>query len=160
MACRGRRFGLQVEFEIGEQNHEMEPAQFWKSGHGPYTEIPVKWRLVNLCAESSTCAAAWRSLPGGNRGIGRALAIALAQAGAAIAIMARDEARNREALADLRALGVPALTLKVDLMKRADLKPAMDEVERALGPVDILVNNAAFAILRGVLDRPRRNGTM
>jgi NAD(P)-dependent dehydrogenase (short-subunit alcohol dehydrogenase family) len=97
---------------------------------------------------------------GGNRGIGRALAIALAQAGAAIAIMARDEARNREALADLRALGVPALTLKVDLMKRADLKPAMDEVDRALGPVDILVNNAAFAILRGVLDRPRRNGTM
>jgi 2-deoxy-D-gluconate 3-dehydrogenase len=90
---------------------------------------------------------------GGNRGIGRAIAIALAQAGAAIAILARDEAKNREALADLRALGVPALALKVDLMKRADLKPAMDEVERALGPVDILVNNAAFAILKGVLDQ-------
>jgi NAD(P)-dependent dehydrogenase (short-subunit alcohol dehydrogenase family) len=90
---------------------------------------------------------------GGNRGIGRAIAIALAQAGAAIAILARDEAKNREALADLRALGVPALALKVDLMKRADLKPAMDEVERALGPVDVLVNNAAFAILKGVLDQ-------
>jgi 2-deoxy-D-gluconate 3-dehydrogenase len=90
---------------------------------------------------------------GGNRGIGHAIAIGLAQAGAAIAIMARDEAKNREALADLRSIGVPALALKVDLMKRADLKPAMDEVERALGPVDILVNNAAFAILKGVLDQ-------
>jgi 2-deoxy-D-gluconate 3-dehydrogenase len=90
---------------------------------------------------------------GGNRGLGHAIAIALAQAGAAVAIMARDEAKNREALADLRAVGVPALALKLDLMKRADLKPAMDEVERVLGPVDILVNNAAFAILKGVLDQ-------
>jgi 2-deoxy-D-gluconate 3-dehydrogenase len=90
---------------------------------------------------------------GGNRGLGHAIAIALAQAGAAVAIMARDEAKNRAALADLRAVGVPALALKVDLMKRADLKPAMDEVERVLGPVDILVNNAAFAILKGVLDQ-------
>ena len=89
---------------------------------------------------------------GGNRGLGLAIATALAEAGAAVAIMARDEARNREALDALRALGVPALALKVDLMKRADLKPAMDEVERNLGPVDILVNNAAFAILKGVLD--------
>jgi 2-deoxy-D-gluconate 3-dehydrogenase len=90
---------------------------------------------------------------GGNRGLGHAIAIALAQAGSGVAIMARDEARNREALADLRGIGVPALALKVDLMKRADLKPAMDEVERVLGPVDILVNNAAFAILKGVLDQ-------
>ncbi|HEX3409255.1 MAG TPA: SDR family oxidoreductase [Candidatus Binataceae bacterium] len=90
---------------------------------------------------------------GGNRGLGRALAIALAQAGAAVAIMARDEARNREALAELRAIGVPALALKVDLMQRTDLKPAMEEVERVLGPLDILVNNAAFAILKGVLDQ-------
>lgn len=90
---------------------------------------------------------------GGNRGLGRAIALALADAGASIAIMARDEAKNREALAELKAKGVPALALKVDLMKRAELKPAMDEVERTLGPVDILVNNAAFAILKGVLDQ-------
>jgi NAD(P)-dependent dehydrogenase (short-subunit alcohol dehydrogenase family) len=80
---------------------------------------------------------------GGNRGIGRAIAIALAQAGAAIAILARDEAKNREAPADLRALGVPALALKVDLMKRADLKPAMDEVERALGPENMFAFSSA-----------------
>jgi NAD(P)-dependent dehydrogenase (short-subunit alcohol dehydrogenase family) len=89
---------------------------------------------------------------GGNRGLGRAMATALADAGASVAIMARNEAKNHEVVAELKAMGVPALALKVDLMKREGLKPAMDEVERTLGPVDILVNNAAFAILKGVLD--------
>ena len=59
---------------------------------------------------------------GGNRGLGHAIAIALAHAGAAVAIMARDEDKNRAALADLRAVGVPALALKVDLMARARAK--------------------------------------
>jgi 2-dehydro-3-deoxy-D-gluconate 5-dehydrogenase len=90
---------------------------------------------------------------GGNRGLGKAIALALADAGAAVAIMARDEAKNAEALAELKAAGATALALRVDLIKRADLKPAMNEVERVLGPVDILVNNAAFAILKGVLDQ-------
>jgi 2-dehydro-3-deoxy-D-gluconate 5-dehydrogenase len=90
---------------------------------------------------------------GGNRGLGKAIALALADAGAAVAIMARDEAKNAEALAELKAAGATALALRVDLMKRAELKPAMNEVERVLGPVDILVNNAAFAILKGVLDQ-------
>jgi 2-dehydro-3-deoxy-D-gluconate 5-dehydrogenase len=90
---------------------------------------------------------------GGNRGLGRAIALGLADAGAAVAIMARDETKNAEAMAELKAAGATALALRVDLMKRAELKPAMEEVERALGPVDILVNNAAFAILKGVLDQ-------
>jgi 2-dehydro-3-deoxy-D-gluconate 5-dehydrogenase len=90
---------------------------------------------------------------GGNRGLGKAIALALADAGAAVAIMARNEAKNAEALAELKAAGATALALRVDLMKRAELKPAMNEVERVLGPVDILVNNAAFAILKGVLDQ-------
>jgi 2-deoxy-D-gluconate 3-dehydrogenase len=90
---------------------------------------------------------------GGNRGLGRAIALGLADAGAAVAIMARDETKNAEAMAELKAAGATALALRVDLMKRAELKPAMNEVERVLGPVDILVNNAAFAILKGVLDQ-------
>jgi NAD(P)-dependent dehydrogenase (short-subunit alcohol dehydrogenase family) len=90
---------------------------------------------------------------GGNRGIGRAIAFALADAGATVAIMGRDEEKNRETVEELKKLGVPALALRVDLMKRADLKPAMDEVERVLGPIDILVNNAASFILKGVLDQ-------
>jgi 2-dehydro-3-deoxy-D-gluconate 5-dehydrogenase len=90
---------------------------------------------------------------GGNRGLGRAIALGLADAGAAVAIMARDETKNAEAMAELKAAGATALALRVDLMKRAELKPAMEEVERTIGPVDILVNNAASFILKGVLDQ-------
>jgi 2-deoxy-D-gluconate 3-dehydrogenase len=90
---------------------------------------------------------------GGNRGIGRGIALALAAAGAAVAILARDESKNRATLGDLKALGGPALALRVDLADRAALKPAVETIERELGPIDILVNNAAFAILKGVLDQ-------
>lgn len=90
---------------------------------------------------------------GGNRGIGRAITIALAGAGASVAIMARDEEKSRATAAEIRALGVRALALRTDLTHRAELKPALEEVERSLGPVDILVNNAATAILKGVLEQ-------
>jgi 2-deoxy-D-gluconate 3-dehydrogenase len=90
---------------------------------------------------------------GGNRGLGRAIAMALAQAGAAVAIMARDETKNREAVAELEALGAKAVAIRVDLTDRPALKPAFEAAERAIGPVDILVNNAGFAILKGVLEQ-------
>jgi len=89
---------------------------------------------------------------GGNRGIGRALALGLAEAGASVAIFARDEAKNAATLKELLALGGRALALRVDLKRREELKPAFDEVERRLGPIDIMVNNAAYATLTSVVD--------
>ena len=89
---------------------------------------------------------------GGNRGIGRALALGLAEAGASVAIFARDESKNTATLKELLALGGRALALRVDLKRREELKPAFDEVERRLGPVDIMVNNAAYATLTSVVD--------
>jgi len=89
---------------------------------------------------------------GGNRGIGRGLALGLAEAGAAVAILARDEEKSQATLKELLALGVPAIALRVDLKQRRELKPAFDEVERKLGPVDIMVNNAAYATLTSVVD--------
>ena len=90
---------------------------------------------------------------GGNRGLGRALALALAEAGAAVAILARDEAKNRETLALLQARGARALARKTDLADRPQVAAAFAAVERELGPLDILVNNAGFAILKGVLEQ-------
>ena len=90
---------------------------------------------------------------GGNRGIGRGIATALAGAGASVAIIARDEEKNRETLAQLHTLGVAASAFQLDLTDRARIKPTLDEIERALGPIDILVNNAAMAILKGVLEQ-------
>src|SRR5258707_1494992 len=89
---------------------------------------------------------------GGNRGIGRGLALGLAEAGAAVAILARDEEKSQATLKELLALDVPAIALRVDLKRRRELKPAFAEVERKLGPVDIMVNNAAYATLASVVD--------
>jgi len=91
-------------------------------------------------------------ITGGNRGLGRAITLGLAEAGAAVAILARDEEKNRATLKELEVLGVPAIARRLDLMQRHDLKPAFEEVECRLGPVDILVNNASYATLTGVLD--------
>jgi 2-dehydro-3-deoxy-D-gluconate 5-dehydrogenase len=90
---------------------------------------------------------------GGNRGIGRGIAIALAGAGASVAIIARDEKKNRETLAQLHGLGATASAFQLDLTQRASIKPTLDEIEQALGPIDILFNNAAMAILKGVLEQ-------
>ncbi len=89
---------------------------------------------------------------GGNGGIGRGIARGLARAGASVAIVARNEERNRATEKELAALGVKALALKVDLSNRKALRPAFEQIERELGPIDILVNNAAFAILKGLLE--------
>ncbi len=88
---------------------------------------------------------------GGNGGIGRGIALGLAEAGAAVAILARNEDKNRAVLAELEHLGVPAISLKLDVTQRAQLRPAMEEVERKLGPVSILVNNAGISVLRSAL---------
>lgn len=89
---------------------------------------------------------------GGNGGIGRGIALGLAEAGASVAILARNEERNRDTLAALEKTGVAAMALKLNVSQRKTLKPALEAVERKLGPIDILVNNAGFAILKGVLD--------
>ncbi len=89
---------------------------------------------------------------GGNGGIGRGIALGLAEAGAAVAILARDEGKNRAVLAELERTGVPAIAIQLDVTRREALRPAMEEVERKLGPVSILVNNAGIALVGIALD--------
>ncbi|MGL6222439.1 MAG: glucose 1-dehydrogenase [Steroidobacteraceae bacterium] len=86
---------------------------------------------------------------GGNRGIGRGIALGFAQAGAAVAIFGRNAAKNAEVLAELQAAGARALALAVDVTDRPALEPAFRRVEAELGPVDILVNNAGIANATG-----------
>jgi 2-deoxy-D-gluconate 3-dehydrogenase len=88
---------------------------------------------------------------GGNGGIGRGIALGLAAAGAAVAVLARNEERNVAVLAELRAIGCTAIAVRLDVTERTALAPAMERVERELGPVDILVNNAGIVIPGGVL---------
>ena len=83
---------------------------------------------------------------GGSRGIGRAIAIALACRGAAVAICYReqDEA-GRQTVELVEKHGVRALGRRCDVSDEAAVNAFFDEVRRELGPVDVLVNNAGIA---------------
>ncbi len=84
---------------------------------------------------------------GGSRGIGRAIALALAEAGADVAVnfQARGEAAEAVAAA-VRALGRRAVAVGADVSRAEAVTAMVAETERALGPVDVLVNNAGIAI--------------
>lgn len=86
---------------------------------------------------------------GGNGGIGRGIALGLAEAGAAVAVFGRNEEKNRHVLSELKAIGVPCLALKVDVTQRPALEPALNAVGSELGSVSILVNNAGNVLLSG-----------
>lgn len=88
-------------------------------------------------------------ITGGNRGIGRSIALGLARAGAAVAVLARNEEKNNQVTAEAEALGVPAMALHLDVTARETLSDAIAAVEAALGGIDILVNNAGVATLTG-----------
>jgi NAD(P)-dependent dehydrogenase (short-subunit alcohol dehydrogenase family) len=81
---------------------------------------------------------------GGNRSIGRAIAIGFAEAGAAVAIAARDEEKSEETVAELRRLGARAVAVRTDVADRGDLENMAATVARELGPIDVLVNNAGI----------------
>jgi NAD(P)-dependent dehydrogenase (short-subunit alcohol dehydrogenase family) len=81
---------------------------------------------------------------GAARRLGRASALALAQAGADVAITFRNSAREaRETVVDLSGYGVRAFALRCDVTDEASVRAMMKEVGRELGRIDILVNNAA-----------------
>ncbi len=87
---------------------------------------------------------------GASRGIGRAVALALAEAGADVAVNFVARAAEAEsAVAAIRALGRRAVALRADVAQAAAVAAMAAEAERALGPVDVLVNNAGIAIATG-----------
>ena len=81
---------------------------------------------------------------GAARLLGRASALALAQAGADVAITFRESAREaRETVVDLSGLGVRSFAFRCDVTDEASVKRMMKDAGRELGRIDILVNNAA-----------------
>jgi 3-oxoacyl-[acyl-carrier protein] reductase len=83
---------------------------------------------------------------GGSRGIGRAIALALAQAGADVAVNYRNSAAEAQQVCDLIA-GLGRRTVKVgaDVSVAAEAARLVREVEAALGPIGVLVNNAGVS---------------
>ena len=90
---------------------------------------------------------------GGSRGIGRAIALALADGGAAVSVNCRERVREAEAVVEaIRSKGGRAIAVPADVSLRQPVGEMIARVEQALGPVDILVNNAGIAITRGLDD--------
>jgi 3-oxoacyl-[acyl-carrier protein] reductase len=90
---------------------------------------------------------------GGSRGIGAAIALALAEAGAAVAVNYRERAGDAEAvMANIKSKGGRAIAVAADVSLAADVTRMVEHIASALGPIDILINNAGMAIVRGVDD--------
>lgn len=88
---------------------------------------------------------------GGSRGIGAAVARALAEAGAAVAVNYRERAQDADkVVAAITAKGGRAIAIAADVSQAAAVTKMVGQVAKDLGPVDILVNNAGIAIVRGL----------
>jgi len=81
---------------------------------------------------------------GGSRGLGTYIARAFAAKGAHVAVVARNVAALQQVASELRTQGVRAVGIAADLGDVSGYPTLLDRVERELGPVDILVNNAAL----------------
>lgn len=80
---------------------------------------------------------------GGTSGIGRAIALRLAEEGAAVAIIASSPGSEQSPVGDeIRAKGVRAFTGRADVSRRDQVERAVSDIREQLGPIDILVNNA------------------
>ena len=90
---------------------------------------------------------------GASRGIGAAVALTLAELGAAVAVNYRERADDAGTIvARIKAGGGRAIAVHADVSQAAAVAAMVDQVASALGPIDILVNNAGMAIVRGIDD--------
>jgi len=91
---------------------------------------------------------------GGNGGIGLGMARGLAEAGADIAIVGRNEAKSVAAAADLARSGVKAISVVADVTDTSAVGAMVERTAREFGRIDILVNNAGINIRK-----PPHDGT-
>src|SRR5262249_9229893 len=88
---------------------------------------------------------------GASRGIGKAIAIALAAAGCDVAVNYATREADAQSTADaIRTLGRRAIAVRGDVSKSADVAGLIAAVESGLGPIDILVNNAGRATFQSI----------
>jgi 3-oxoacyl-[acyl-carrier protein] reductase len=110
----------------------------------PHSIAPL-WYTLATMSPDQPCAGKTVLVTGAQRGIGRAVAIRFGAAGADVALnFLDDEAAARSAAAEIGGLGRRAVILGADVAKPDQARRLVAEAERALGPIDVLVNNAAI----------------
>ena len=89
---------------------------------------------------------------GAGKGIGRAIAVALAQEGVNVALLARTESQLQEVAQAVQALGVKTVILTADIADRAAVEVAVAQAETELGTLDILIYNAGMGTFAKLVD--------
>lgn len=88
---------------------------------------------------------------GASRGIGKAIAIALAEAGANVAVNYRAQKAQADATVEaIKAVGKKSAAFQADVSRSDQVATLINQVEQQLGPIDIPVNNAGHALTRSI----------
>jgi len=85
---------------------------------------------------------------GSRRGIGKAIALALAREGASVTVCDLDLEDCRKVASEIQAFGGKALAVKCDISNKAEVQEMVSSTVEAFGKVDILVNNAAYGVIK------------
>ena len=104
--------------------------------------------------ESFSLAGRVAFLTGGSRGLGRAMAQALGEAGAAVAVTARTLDAARSAALELEELGIRSYGVQLEVSDVDDVERAVAEVSSEFGEIDVLVNNAGIGVGGAALETP------
>lgn len=88
---------------------------------------------------------------GAGRGIGKAIALILAEAGADVTVVARTKEQIEETAGDIRKLGRKALAIPADVSQEDQVKKVVEQTVSQFGKIDILVNNAGIAVSKPVV---------
>jgi NAD(P)-dependent dehydrogenase (short-subunit alcohol dehydrogenase family) len=91
---------------------------------------------------------------GGSRGLGRAMAQALGEAGAAVAVTARTDESAQAAAAELNKLGIRSFGVRLEVSDADDVERAVETVSSQFGEIDILVNNAGISVGGAAFETP------
>lgn len=89
---------------------------------------------------------------GGGRGIGRAIALGLADSGAKVAVTARSKDQLDAVVEEIKVKGKEAIAIEADLMSMDSIAAIVNTTVKEFGKVDILINNAARSFMRPLMD--------
>src|SRR6266852_4896740 len=109
-------------------------------------ELRAPTRMASMATSIFDLSGKVAIVTGGNGGIGLGMARGLADAGAGIAIVGRNEAKSAAAVAELKQGGAKAISVTADVTDKAAVTAMVERVRRELGRIDILVNNAGINI--------------